>query len=249
MRVVILQPSYLPWLGYFDQMSRADKFVFLDNVQFTRRDWRNRNKIRTKEGGAWLTVPIVQKGKYGQSLLTTRIDNSIHWRRKHKDTLRHNYSQAPYFDLYFPFFEKLYAREWEFLLDICYESLLYLKDALNIETPVVKSSSLGVMETKGERVYEICHQLGATHYLSGDVGRNYLFHDAFLKHGVSLEFHNYKHPVYQQRFPGFIPYLSVVDLLFNFGEQSLDILRQQNGEAEVPNWSQPDLGYRPSVEL
>lgn len=225
MRVSILQPSYLPWLGYFDLMSRADTFVFLDDVQFTRRDWRNRNKIRTREGWAWLTVPVVQKNRFAQKLCETRIDNSIPWKRKHLESLRVHYARAPYFDLYFPYFDSLYNRPWDSLGDLCFETLGYLKECLKIETPTLKSSELEVGEAKAEKIICLCRRLGATHYLSGDAGQSYLSPDDFKRQGITLEFHQYRHPEYGQRFPGFVPYLSVIDLLFNHGDRSLEILR------------------------
>ena len=225
MRVSILQPSYLPWLGYFDLMSRADTFVFLDDVQFTRRDWRNRNKIRTREGWAWLTVPVVQKNRFAQKLCETRIDNSIPWKRKHLESLRVHYARAPYFDLYFPYFDSLYNRPWDSLGDLCFETLGYLKECLKIETPTLKSSELQVGEAKAEKIISLCRRLGATHYLSGDAGQSYLSPDDFKRQGITLEFHQYRHPEYGQRFPGFVSYLSVIDLLFNHGDRSPEILR------------------------
>ena len=114
MRVSILQISYLPWLGFFEQMQRSDQFVLYDDVQFTRRDWRNRNRIRIEEGSTWLTVPVMQKNKYKQSLMETKIDNATSWKRKHLETIRCHYSKTPFFDLYFPWCEKIYSSEFHF---------------------------------------------------------------------------------------------------------------------------------------
>lgn len=224
MKIAILQPSYLPWIGYFDQMARVDRFVLFDDVQFTRRDWRNRNKIRTKDGWAWITVPIQQKNKFGQALWETRIDNNIHWRRKHLQAIRHNYAQSPHFDLYYPYLESIYNREWDFLVDLCIETILHFKEVLNLSTPVIKSSELNISEKKEEKILAICKQLNATHYLTGDLAKNYLSDQEFLKNGIALEYHEYEHPEYAQRYPGFVPYLSIVDLLFNHGDKSLDII-------------------------
>ena len=232
MRVVILQPSYLPWLGYFDQMAAADRFVYLDDVQFTRRDWRNRNKIRTKEGWAWLTVPVLNKGRFDQSLKETRIDNSSQWRRKHREAIRSNYGRTPFFDKYFPCFEPIYNKEWDFLVDLCYETIFQIKEQLEIGTPIQNSSEFKAEGSGCGRIFSLCRQLHATHYLSGDAGEKYLSPEEFQKRGLALEFHDYQHPEYDQVFPGFIPYLSAMDLLFNCGENSLDILRQ--GENREP---------------
>jgi WbqC-like protein len=230
MRLSILQPSYLPWLGFFDQMNRADTFVFLDDVQFTRRDWRNRNKIRTREGWAWLTVPVLQKSQFTQLLKETRIDNSAPWRRKHKEALRAHYGQAPFFDTYFPAFESVYNKRWDFLLDLCFETLQILQAALNIKTLTMKASEMKMEAVKGERILAICRRLDATHYLTGDAAMDYLSKEAFRKNGIALEMQNYQHPVYKQRYPGFVPHLSVIDLLFNMGEQSQTILTAMNSD-------------------
>lgn len=224
MKIAILQPSYLPWIGYFDQMVRVDQFVLFDDVQFTRRDWRNRNKIRTKDGWAWVTVPVQQKDKFGQLLRETRIDNNVNWRRKHLEAIRHNYAQSPYFDLYFPYFESIYNKEWNFLVDLCIETILHFKDVLNIPTPVIKSSEMNISEKKWEKILAICKQLNATRYLTGDLAKNYLSAQEFLKNDIALEYHEYEHPEYTQRYPEFVPYLSIVDLLFNHGDKSLQII-------------------------
>ncbi|PIQ97166.1 MAG: hypothetical protein COV67_05665 [Nitrospinae bacterium CG11_big_fil_rev_8_21_14_0_20_56_8] len=234
MRIAILQPSYLPWLGYFEQMARVDRFVFLDDVQYTRRDWRNRNRVRTREGWCWLTVPVIQKNRYRQLLKETRIDPSMPWRRKHLETLRANYAHAPYFDLYFPRLESIYNKDPVFLVDLCYAGIGVLCEAFGIDTPTVPSSGLESGGEKVERILSLCRVLGATEYLNGDAGRGYLSEDIFRKAGISLIFQEYRHPQYDQRFPGFVPYLSAVDLLFNCGEKSGAILRQGGEVFEVP---------------
>lgn len=228
MRVTILQPSYLPWLGFFEQMHRSDQFVLYDDVQFTRRDWRNRNRIRVQEGSVWLTVPVIQKNKYEQSLLETKIDNSTSWKRKHLKSIRCNYSKTPFFDLYFPWCEKTFNREWNFLLDLSLETIQYLKGELKINTPLLRSSELGGSGNKSERLISICKQLGATQYLSGESARNYISEKDFSDQGIELEYQNYQHPEYPQRYEGFVPFLSTIDLLFNCGDKSMRFLKQTN---------------------
>mgnify|MGYP000536571696 FL=1 len=230
MRVTILQPSYLPWLGFFEQMSRSDKFVLLDDVQYTRRDWRNRNKVRVKEGWVWLTVPVQQKSRFSQSLLETRIDNSVSWRRKHLETLRQHYCKAPFFEKYFPRCQQVYEKDWTFLFDLCLESINLIKEEMGIETPLLRSSEMKPGGEKTERLVSICRELGATHYLSGESGSNYIAEEDFSSQGIALEYQNYEHPVYPQRYTGFVPHLSAIDLLFNCGEQSLGILKQDETE-------------------
>ena len=228
MRVTILQPSYLPWLGFFEQMHRSDQFVLYDDVQFTRRDWRNRNRIRVQEGSVWLTVPVIQKNKYEQSLLETKIDNSTSWKRKHLESIRCHYSKTPFFDLYFPWCEKTFNREWDFLLDLSLETIQYLKGELKINTPLLRSSELGESGNKSERLISICKQLGATQYLSGESARNYISEKDFSDQGIGLEYQNYQHPEYPQRYEGFVPFLSTIDLLFNCGDKSMGFLKQTN---------------------
>ena len=230
MRVTILQPSYLPWLGFFEQMSRSDKFVLLDDVQYTRRDWRNRNRIRVRENWIWLTVPVQQKSRFSQSLLETRIDNSVSWRRKHLETLRQHYCKAPFFEKYFPRCQQVYEKDWTFLFDLCLETIQFLKEEMGIETPLLRSSEMKPGGEKTERLVSICRELGATHYLSGESGSNYIAEEDFSSQGIALEYQNYEHPVYPQRYTGFVPHLSAIDLLFNCGEQSLGILKQDETE-------------------
>jgi hypothetical protein len=226
MRVTILQPSYLPWLGFFEQMQRSDQFVLYDDVQFTRRDWRNRNRIRVLEGSVWLTVPVIQKNKYEQSLLETKIDNSTSWKRKHLETIRCHYSKTPFFDLHFPWCEKIFNREWDFLLDLSLETIQYLKGALKINTPLLRSSELGQSGNKTERLISICKQIGATQYLSGESAKNYISEKDFFDQGIELEYQEYQHPEYPQRYEGFVPFLSTIDLLFNCGDKSLEFLKK-----------------------
>jgi hypothetical protein len=231
MRVTILQPSYLPWLGFFEQMTRSDKFVLLDDVQYTRRDWRNRNKVRVSEGWVWLTVPVQQKSRFAQSLLETRIDNSLSWRRKHLETLRQHYGKAPFFEKYFPRCQQIYEKDWEFLFDLCLETIQFLKEEIGIETPLLRSSEMKTSGAKTERLISSCRELGATHYLSGESASDYISEEDFSGQGIGLEYQNYEHPVYPQRYPGFVPHLSAIDLLFNCGEQSLGILKQDKTES------------------
>jgi len=234
MHLGILQPSYLPWLGYFDQMHRVDTFVFLDDVQFTRRDWRNRNRIRTREGWMWLTVPVLHKNRFKEFLKETRIDNSVPWPRKHREAIRANYGQSAFFDLYFPALESIYGKPWVYLADLCFATVELLRMNLQIDTPALKASDFAIASVKGEKILSLCQATGANHYFCGDASMNYLSAAEFQKHGITLEFQNYRHPVYNQRYPGFVSYLSVIDLLFNMGERSLEILSGSNQYAVNP---------------
>ncbi|MEA3490189.1 MAG: WbqC family protein [Candidatus Omnitrophota bacterium] len=224
MKIAIHQPQYLPWLGYFDKMDRADVFVLLDDVQFKKNEWQNRNKIRNADRWQWLTVPVLYE--FGQKLNEVRINSRENWRDKHRKGLELNYSRAGYFDGYFPFFREVFGREWELLADINIHCIEYLKEALGIKTELLKSSSLDIRTDKTQRLVDICKKLGADTYLSGAGGADYLDLEMFRKNGIKLEFQEYSHPEYRQMFEGFEPYMAVVDLLFCQGKKSLDIIRE-----------------------
>ena len=226
MRISILQPSYLPWIGYFDQIEKVDRFIYLDDIQFTRRDWRNRNKIRTAKGWSWLTVPVIQKNLYTQTLLETQIDYSSNWKKKHLNSIFHNYKKTKFFDLYFPRIEAILIKDWDLLIDLCWELTESLKNWLGISTPTIRSSNLNINEKKDDKIVALCRKLEATHYLTGNLAKDYLNESKFLSYNIELEYHNYKHPIYLQKYSGFFPYMSIIDLLFNHGGKSLEILKQ-----------------------
>ncbi|MBN2056712.1 WbqC family protein [bacterium] len=222
-RVVILQPGYLPWLGFFDQLDLAHTFVIYDDVQYDRRGWRNRNRVKTPTGPCWLTVPVEQKGAFHQTVLSTRIAAG-EWRRKHLGTLARNYRPAPFFDRYYPAFEEILQEPFEFLVDLDLALIELIAAELGIVTTMVRSSGLSIQGGKTDRLVEICRYLGATHYLTGNAAHNYIDLGRFGECGIRVEFHDYVHPEYRQQFGAFLPYLSIVDLLFNHGPDSLDIL-------------------------
>ena len=228
MKIAVSQSNYIPWKGYFDLIATVDEFILYDDVQYTKNDWRNRNKIRTNEGWTWLTVPVQQKNLYTQLLKDTRIDNSTNWSKKHRAAIRFNYSNAPFFENYYPYFDSVYQKRWEFLLDLCYETTGYLKEVLKITTQTFKSSTISVEGVKADRILNLCQKMGATHYLTGGLAHDYLSGDNFSQNGVELEYQEYDHPRYSQQYSGFIPNMSLVDLLFNAGDKSLDVLMNWN---------------------
>jgi hypothetical protein len=212
--VSIHQPAYLPWLGYFDKIQRADKFIYLDTVQFQKNSFQNRNKIRTQQGSMWVTVPLRTKGHLVETLKSTTINNDIDWRRKHLGALQANYARAANFDAIFARLRPFYESDWTHLSDLCHAMLLSFLEGLSITTPVVKASELPPVEArKSDLVLELCRQAGATTYLSGSQGRDYLDLKSFADAGVVVEFQDYVHPVYSQLYPGFVPNMAVVDLL------------------------------------
>ncbi len=221
---VILQPSYLPWLGYFAQLMRSDVFVIYDNVQYDKHSWRNRNRIKTAQGPHWLTVPVLTRGQNWPTNRDVKIDNLHDWRRKHWLSLRQSYARAPFFSDYAGIFEPLYARTWDFLLDLNMASFTAMSAALGIKREIRLASELGVEGTSTERLVRICQALGADCFYEGAAGRDYIDPAVFEAANITLEFQDYGHPTYPQLHGNFVPYLSAVDLLFNCGPKSLEIL-------------------------
>lgn len=228
MILAVHQPQYLPWLGYFDKIARSDSFVFLDNVDYKGREYQNRNRIRTKKGWIWLTVPVVSKGLGRQKIRDIKIDNSFPWQRKHLNSIRSWYGNSEYFNEYFPAFKDLYARSWERLADLNLKIIYYMLEKLSIEKTLHLESSLDIRGTKTDRIIEICKKLNADTYLSGSGGRAYLEEDKIARAGLKLIYQDFVHPVYEQQFVSdkndFIPYMSIADLLFNEGPHSREIL-------------------------
>lgn len=232
-RIVILQPSYLPWLGYFDQISKADYFVFLDDVLYTKNDWRNRNRIKTPTGPIWLTLPVDIKNRISQNLLIKDVKI-----RSHKIILSHlksiefAYKKSAFFNEIFQLLEKSLKDSYDFLSDLNIDTILAICNYLKItKTKFLKSSDLKIMyNSPSDRLVKICQNLNATNYLTGQGAKDYLDKSSFEKEKIEVEFQDYKHPVYTQLWGEFIPYLSIIDLLFNKGKESLDILVNKQSE-------------------
>jgi hypothetical protein len=230
-RVAILQPSYLPWLGYFDQIYRADTFVFYDDVQYDKHGWRNRNKIKTPQGWQWLTVPVLTKGRFGKLIYEMEIDNHAPWAEKHLKSIQVNYHKSPYYHAYIKYFEKIYLKEWQYLADLDIELIKLITNLLGMGNKMfIRSMELGVKGDRLERLINICQLFKADNYLTGQAARNYLDEKLFAKAGIKVEYQNYKHPAYPQLYGDFIPHLSVIDLLFNCGPESLKILAKGGEE-------------------
>lgn len=231
MTIAVLQPGYLPWLGFFDQMRRADTFVVYDDVQYDKHGWRNRNRIKTASGVQWLTVPVRHAGQGWPPVSEVRIDAQQAWARKHVHTLRQSYARAPFAAALLPQLEDILLRGWERLVDLDMAVSAWMAEALGVSTPVVRVSALSVPGEKSRRLLDICRHLGATRYLSGDAARDYLDVAMFAREGVDVVWQQYDHPVYPQQHGAFVSHLSAVDLLFNCGPDSGTILagRQVSG--------------------
>lgn len=219
MRCVILQPSYIPWRGYFDLVSRADVFVFYDDVQYDKHGWRNRNRIKTSQGTQWLTIPVLSKSNVTAGIEIRNIRFSdARWAEKHRRTLVQSYGRAPHYDA--GLVDRIYGDAGEFLADFTIASTILLAERLGIRnTRFMRSSELGIPpgEDPTRRLLDLLQHLGATHYLSGPAARDYLDDGAFEAAGVELEWIQYDYPEYPQLHPPFDPFVSVLDLLFMTG--------------------------------
>ena len=218
--VVILQPSYIPWRGYFHQMQRADTFVFLDDVQYDKHGWRNRNRIKGPKGSQWLTIPVEQKGILSarKTIREIRIDGHRDWRKKHWETLRTRYGKAPYFARYAGELRERYERREEYLADFTIDLTRLIAGWLGITTTrFLRSSSLNASGVKTERLVGILRQLGASHYVTGPTARAYLDEQKLAAAGISFDYQAYDYPEYPQFHPPFDPCVSALDLLFMMG--------------------------------
>lgn len=225
MIVSINQPAYLPWLGYFERIAYSDLHIVLDHVQFEKNSFTNRNKVRTKEGSTWLTVPLSTKGHFGDlAIHGLKFAANDPWQKKHWATVRMNYARAPFFKEYAPAYEELYARPWAGFMPMVRAFLeQHLRD-LRITTPLRYSSEMTVEGTKSQLVLNLCRATDATIYLSGALGRDYLDAASFATAGINVIYQDYSHPTYTQCQPGFEPCMGVLDLLFNHGPASREIL-------------------------
>jgi hypothetical protein len=224
-RCAIVQPSYIPWRGYFDLIRRVDLFVFYDDVQYDRRGWRNRNRIKTPQGTRWLTIPVHARGVQTEGVPIHRIRTAgEHWPREHLRALRRAYAAAPHFADYEEWLERVYAAPPALLADFTIALTQDVAGLLDIETRFVRSSELGASGTKTERLLDVLRKVGATHYLSGPSARAYLDEEQFASAGVALEWMEYRYPDYPQLYAPFDPYVSILDLLFMTGRRAGEFL-------------------------
>lgn len=230
MIVATHQPHYLPWLGYLDRMLQADLFVVLDHVQFERRNYQNRTRILVDGVAHWLTVPVIQRSQQ-ERVIDKMIDNPSNgekknWGTKHFQTLRHAYRDAPFFSDYASCLQKILESKIDKLVDIDQYTLDFLRDALDIRTPIINSSELNIQGARSDMILNLCQVTGADTYLAGLGGsRAYLDRDMFAEAGIEIAWQDFRHPVYAQCTSGpFVPGLSAIDLLFNHGAQSRSIL-------------------------
>ncbi len=222
MRITIHQPEHMPWLGFFHKMAQADTFVFLDNVQFSKNYFQNRNKLRTTDGWVWLTVPV--KRTLETLIQDVTISRDARWKRKWRDTIFYSYKKAKFFDAYFQGIDDVISGDWEKLCDLNEVLIQLFAGFLGIRPTFMKASELEVTGRGSDLIFSICKTLGAKTYLSGISGREYLDLNKFESSGIEVMMQEFHHPVYKQIHEPFIPCMSVIDLLFNYGGKSLDII-------------------------
>lgn len=224
MKIAIMQPTYLPWIGYFDLIDQCDTFVFLDNVQFEKQSWQQRNRIKTSQGWQWLSVPIIHK--FPQQINEVEINGTSNWQEKHWKSIAQSYGKVAWWDSYRGFVEGIYRTEWRYLADLNIFIITEVCKHLSIGTSFVKAGDLEVKGGKVERLIGICHVLKADVYLSPPGSSDYIEQDnRFGDEGVLLAYHHYEHPTHKQLYGDFVSHLSIIDLLLNEGPQTLDIIR------------------------
>ena len=223
-KVTIHQPESFPWLGFFNKMMLSDEYIILDNVQFRKNYFQNRNQFLTKQGAIYLSIPVDFKSH--KIIKDIKIRYNEKWQKKHLDTIKQNYSKAKYFKEHIDFFEDLYSNNIELLVDFNMRVINYIKNQLDIETPILKASELEVNGSSGELLLDICKKRDADVYISGRDGINYLDISIFEKAGIDIVYHDFHHPQYQQfNSKEFVPYMTTFDLLFNYStEEAREII-------------------------
>jgi len=220
MIAAIHQLQYWPGLRFFAKMRAADLFIYLDDVQFEKREFQNRNRIRTPRGWQYLTAPVVSKGRFSQKINEVELDNPADWLKDHLQAVKQNYARAPFFKQYLPAIETLYSRDYRLLADLAIATMDLLKDAFGIKTPVKFSSEFKIDEVSSARLAKLCAAAGADGYLSGSGAKAYLDPGVFSFAGIKLSWQEFSPRPYPQAFPGFEPDMSALDLLLNCGPRS-----------------------------
>lgn len=231
------QPVYLPWLGLFHKIALADGFCYFDDVQYQNKDFNNRNKIKGPNGSFWLTVPVKGRSHYQIKVKDAEISEDGVWRRKHWRSLLECYRTATHFARYADFFEEVYRREWRLISELNEYLLKFFLAELGIKVAYHKMSEMKFEGKKSDLVLDMCEKLGASEYIFGALGRGYADSSKFEARGIRAHFQEYQHPEYPQLFGPFEPHLSIVDLLFNCGPDSLEILMSGNvkqGQLQLP---------------
>jgi hypothetical protein len=225
-KVIITQSNYIPWKGYFDAINIADEFIIYDDMQYTKRDWRNRNQIKTPQGLLWLSIPVQVKGKFFQKINETEISDA-NWAKDHWKTIVANYKKAPYFQDVEPVFSKLYLENNKLLLtEINYLFIVAICQILGINTKIRFSSEFVLAEEKTERLVNICKEIGATDYYSGPAAKVYMNETLFEQNNIKVHYFDYSgYPIYNQLYGDFAHSVSILDLIFNEGKNATQYMK------------------------
>ena len=227
-KVAILQSNYIPWKGVFDMISQVDVFVFFEDVDYTNRDWRTRNKIRTNNGSKWLTVPV-QKMPRGTKIFDIKISNDGKWQKKHKSTISQSYAKARYFQDYKWILDEIYDNDWDSLSEFNIHTTQIICRVLGIECEFVNSKDLGTTGIKDDKLISICKSLSADYYLSGPSAKDYINSDKFEEEGIELAYIDYSgYLEYEQVQGDFEHYVSVLDVIFNCGPDAKQYIVNRN---------------------
>lgn len=217
-KVAVLQSNYLPWKGVFDLINWVDLFVFLEDVQYTEQDWRNRNIYKTQKGDKWITVPVKNSSRNRQFIYQVEIDNRSNWQQKHYNTFQMNYGKTPYFKQYKWIIEDIYMEhKWTSLSELNMYSTKLIARELGIKTKFITSTCLNAEGTKDDRLIDICKKLKVNYYISGPAAKNYIKPTKFKKENIILDYIRYEYPKYQQMNEPFNHYVTILDLIFNCG--------------------------------
>lgn len=217
-KAIITQSNYIPWKGYFDAINTVDEFIIYDDMQYTKRDWRNRNKIKTPNEVIWLSIPVEVKGKFFQKIKDTQISDP-EWNKNHWATIKHNYAKAKHFNEYKDIFENAYLNcNYKFLSEINYHFIKIICDLLDIKTSIRWSSEFDLAEGKTEKLVDLCVKIGATDYFSGPAAKNYMEENLFTEKNINVHYFDYSgYPPYTQLYGDFTHEVTILDLLFNEG--------------------------------
>ena len=237
-KCVILQPSYIPWRGYFHLIQKSDVFIFYDDVQYDKHGWRNRNRVKSRIGSQWLTIPVHSRGNVLEHTPINRIliDWKQPWARKHHETLKQNYARSPFYAEYTSMLNQFFSHRHEFLSDFTIEITIAIARALGIEhTVFLRSSELAPAQSGAssptERLVDIIKSVGSDHYISGPAAKDYLDTEKLKASGIAVEWMVYDYPCYDQLYPPFDPFVTVLDLMF-----------MQGANASAYIWRQPAAG-------
>lgn len=225
MRVTVHQPEFIPWLGFFHKASLADVLVLLDDAQFTKNYFHNRNRVRTKDGWSWITAPV-EKSALDTPMNAVRIaeTNNPRWRDKIESAVRLSYGKAPFFDAAFDQLGALFESSGPLLVSLNIPIVEWLLEAFGLHPQVLRSSDMGIASTASQRILDICERAGGSTYISGVSGVDYLDLASFQEAGIAIEQQNFHHPIYPQLHPGFAPQISAVEALFLFGGECGQLL-------------------------